>query len=202
MTVGSEGERNLQKKFATEKRAENFYQNQMLTYLNEVMKTFIRQAELCFIATADASGACDSSLRSGEPGFFFIENDVTIYYPEYRGNGVMASLGNISENPNIGLMFIDFCESAIGLHVNGGAEIIDNENFHIELSECQKERFLREKERAERWVKVSVHEAYIHCSKHIPLLQKRDKKLAWGTVDVKLKGGDFFKAKKCPQRRD
>ncbi|GIT64477.1 MAG: hypothetical protein Ct9H300mP23_01040 [Nitrospinota bacterium] len=36
----------------------------------------------------------------------------------------MASLGNISENPKIGLMFIDFHSSSIGLHVNGKAEII------------------------------------------------------------------------------
>ncbi|HIE80257.1 MAG TPA: pyridoxamine 5-phosphate oxidase, partial [Nitrospinaceae bacterium] len=42
-----------------------------------------------------------------------------------------------------------------------------------------------------------VEEAYIHCSKHIPLMQKRDKKIHWGTDDEKLKGGDFFNAKNC-----
>jgi len=42
-----------------------------------------------------------------------------------------------------------------------------------------------------------VEEAYIHCSKHIPLMQKRDKTIHWGTDDEKLKGGDFFNAKNC-----
>lgn len=46
----------------------------------------------------------------------------------------------------------------------------------------------------ERWVWVSVHEAYIHCSKHIPWLQKRDKRIYWGTDDARKKGGDSFRS--------
>ena len=129
MNIGSSGERELQKKLGTEGRARSFYQNQMLTYLNDKMIDFVRAAELCFIATSDAHGECDCSLRSGEAGFFFVEDEHTLYYPEYRGNGVMASLGNISKNPHIGLMFIDFQVGKIGLHVNGKAKILENENF-------------------------------------------------------------------------
>ena len=199
MSIGSDGERRLQESFKTKSRANSFYKNQVLTYLNDEMKNFVRKVELCFISTADAKGNCDCSLRSGEGGFFFVLDEKTILYPEYRGNGVMASLGNISENPHIGLMFMDFYEVGIGLHVNGAAEIIESEDLQIDFNCDQNLRFSREKERAERWVLVSVEEAYIHCSKHIPLMQKRDKNLAWGTDDVKLKGGDFFKAKNSPQ---
>ena len=201
MNIGSSGEKKLQKTLGTEGRARSFYQNQVLPYLNEDMIAFVRQAELCFIATSDAHGECDCSLRSGEAGFFFVENEQTIYYPEYRGNGVMASLGNISENPHIGLMFIDFHVGKVGLHVNGKAEILHNEDFHINFTDDQMERFSRERERAERWIKISIEEAYIHCSKHIPRMTKVDKELPWGTDDVKLKGGDFFKAKNSPQRK-
>lgn len=49
--------------------------------------------------------------------------------------------------------------------------------------------------RPERWVVVSVVEAYIHCSKHIPRMQKIHSEIAWGTDDVVAKGGDYFKAK-------
>ena len=41
----------------------------------------------------------------------------------------MASLGNLSENPHIGLLMIDFVEDLIGLHVNGRARIVDNDDF-------------------------------------------------------------------------
>jgi hypothetical protein len=44
---------------------------------------------------------------------------------------------------------------------------------------------------------VDVEEAYIHCSKHIPLMKKLDKTIHWGTDDEQSKGGDYFAAKEC-----
>mgnify|MGYP001238070819 CR=1 FL=1 len=46
----------------------------------------------------------------------------------------------------------------------------------------------------DRWVEVSVEEAYIHCSKHVPRLAKVDKEIHWGSDDESCKGGDFFSA--------
>ncbi|MCM8533042.1 MAG: pyridoxamine 5'-phosphate oxidase family protein [Lentisphaeraceae bacterium] len=199
--IGSEGERELQKKYNTASRANSFYKNQVLTYLNENMISFIKRMELCFIATSDSKGGCDSSLRSGEPNFCLVLDDTSVIYPEYRGNGVLASLGNISENPNIGMLFLDFTSDKIGLHINGKAEIIDNEDLDIFISEDQQKAFEREQSRAVRWVKVTIEEAYIHCSKHIPVMQKVDMSLPWGTDDMKLKGGDYFKSKNCSQTK-
>ena len=50
-------------------------------------------------------------------------------------------------------------------------------------------------DRAERWVLITVDEAYIHCSKHIPALTDQKNLRDWGTDDVKKKGGDYFKVK-------
>ena len=49
---------------------------------------------MVWIATADAHGECDCPFRAGPPGFVQVLDDQTARYPEYRGNGVMASLGN------------------------------------------------------------------------------------------------------------
>ncbi|MBA4495013.1 pyridoxamine 5'-phosphate oxidase family protein [Paenactinomyces guangxiensis] len=200
---GSHGERQLQRMFGSEKRAAAFYENQMLDHLSPLMQTFIAKQEMMFVATADSQGNCDMSFRAGLPGFIHVVDTKTLIYPEYRGNGVYASLGNIYENPHIGLLFVDFFEHKIGLHVNGGASIIENEGLHM----CpgvpeQVAMYLQEKEggKAERWVLVKVDEAYIHCSKHIPLLRKIDGEVDWGTDDEKQKGGDFFKAKSYKQR--
>ena len=46
--------------------------------------------------------------------------------------------------------------------------------------------------RPDRWIMIDVEEAYIHCSKHMPLLKKQDKRFDWGTDSVAAKGGDFF----------
>jgi len=195
---GSKGEHTLQEKFGTKQSASAFYEKQMLNHLNSNMRDFISKQEIVFIATADSKGECDCSFRAGKSGFIRVLSEKTLAYPEYRGNGVMASLGNILENQNIGMTFIDFFENTIGLHVNGTAEIIEHEEF---LKTINLDKNIEDKTRAnagkvpERWVFITVKEAYIHCSKHIPLLKKLDKEIHWGTDKEVYKGGDFFKAK-------
>jgi truncated hemoglobin YjbI len=193
---GSEGEHSLQQKYGTTQRALRFYDKQVLNYLSPVMKEFIGKGEILFIATSDKHGDCDCSFRFGKPGFVRSLNEKYLIYPEYRGNGVMASQGNIIENPHIGMIFVDFFESTVGLHVNGKARIVEQEELlkfrkelpHDIIGEINAEgRF-----RPERWIMVEVEEAYIHCSKHIPLLKKVEKEISWGTDDDKLKRSDYF----------
>ncbi|MDC3424588.1 pyridoxamine 5'-phosphate oxidase family protein [Aquibacillus sp. 3ASR75-11] len=193
----AKGEQILQEQYGTTKRAVSFYKNQMLHYLNDQMIEFIANQAMVFIATADSNGNCDSSFRAGLVGFVRVIDNKTLIYPEYRGNGVMASLGNIVENPYIGLMFIDFFEHYIGLHINGKASIKDDKQLSSLKIDEKIWDDIREKEqdRAERWVIIEVDEAYIHCSKHIPKLKKLDKTIYWGTDDEKQKSGDFFRAK-------
>jgi hypothetical protein len=192
---GSQGEHSLQEKYKTKDRADKFYERQMLGRLNGPMKEFIARQEAVFIATSDSKGNCDCSFRAGLPGFVRVLNDSTLVYPEYRGNGVLASLGNIHENPKIGMMFVDFFRDTVGLHVNGRARIIENAELMATpglSDEVRRDIAVTGGRKPERWVLVEVEEAYIHCSKHIPLLTKLDKTIAWGTDNARLKGGNYF----------
>lgn len=196
---GSIGEHLLQERHGTTNRARGFYNHQMLDHLNDHMQEFVARMEMVFVATSDASGEADCSFRAGPPGFVCVLDDRTLAYPEYRGNGVMASLGNIVENGHIGLLFLDFCGDAIGLHVNGRASILENDDLlaRPDLPDSVLDGLLQDGgRRPERWVTVNVVEAYIHCSKHIPQMVKRSEvRQAWGTDDAVRKGGDYFKAK-------
>ena len=196
--LGSEGERILQKKVGSENKASAFYNKQMLDYLNPYMRKFILKQEMVFIATADPKGECDCSFRAGKQGFVRVLNEKTLLCPEYRGNGVMASMGNILENPHIGMTFIDFFENTIGLHVNGKAKIVENDELLADKTLDGVANSIQEEGTApERWILITVEEAYIHCSKHIPHLKKLDKKIHWGTDKETHKGGDFFKVETC-----
>lgn len=186
---GSDGEKKLQETYGTVKRANSFYDNQVIDNINNIMKEFISNQEMMFISTSDSQGNCDSSFRAGEKGFVKVINEKTIIYPEYSGNGVMASLGNISENPHIGILFIDFFEHQIGLHINGSAAIIENEQIVDLLSLDSNNNQTNHVEKPTRWVKINVHEAYIHCSRMIPKLSTIDK------ASNEKKHGDFFKTK-------
>jgi hypothetical protein len=200
---GSVGEHRLQDRYGTAARARAFYDHQMLDHLNDRMQEFIRRMEMVFIATADGSGEADCSFRAGPPGFVQVITERTLIYPEYRGNGVMGSLGNLTENPHIGLLFIDFCGDGIGLHANGDARVLDNEELirrHDRPDPVLDHPLEAGGRRPERWVRVDVTEAYIHCAKHIPRMIKRSEvQQAWGTDDPARKGGDYFKAETSPR---
>jgi predicted pyridoxine 5'-phosphate oxidase superfamily flavin-nucleotide-binding protein len=194
---GSVGEHLLQYAYGGERRAQRFYNDQVLDHLNARMKEFVGRMELAFIATADARGECDSTLRAGPPGFVEVLDDRHVAYPEYRGNGVMASLGNISENPHVGILMVDFVTDVIGLHVNGSARIVEDADLRAEHPELTAD-FDRGRT-PERWVVVEVEECYIHCRKHIPRMAPVARSRTWGTDDTKRKGGDFFEAKGTPR---
>ena len=193
---GSCGEHFLQERYGTAERARSFYARQVLDHLNEPMRGFIARQEMVFVSTSDGAGECDCTFRAGEPGFVQVVDERTLAYPEYRGNGVMASLGNIIENAHVGLLFIDFFEDIIGLHVNGSATVVENHALlGRDLPPAMRGALDTDGgRRPERWVWITVEEAYIHCSKHIPWLGKRDKRIYWGTDDARQKGGDYFGA--------
>ncbi|MEE2053055.1 pyridoxamine 5'-phosphate oxidase family protein [Nocardiopsis tropica] len=195
-TPGTEGERYVQTVTGTTERADRFYRDQMLDRLNPRMREFIAQQEMLFIATSDSKGECDSSFRAGPPGFVHVVDEQTLVYPEYRGNGVFASAGNIMENPHIGLMFLDFQRERIGLHVNGRARLLEDEKLRGHVRGLPHPEVPGQK--AMLWTMVHIEEAYIHCRKHIPHLRTVGRDEVWGTDDVQRKGGDHFAAKQTP----
>ncbi|MEU2432064.1 pyridoxamine 5'-phosphate oxidase family protein [Streptomyces sp. NPDC007861] len=166
---GSAGERRLQQLLGTTDQAGTFYERQVQPRLTPQMADFIGRQTMAFLSTADAAGACDVTFRAGPPGFVTVLDDRTLTYPEYRGNGVLASAGNITENPHIGLLFVDFTHDHIGLHVNGTARLHRDEDQrrahpHLPVDSAPGRR-------PELWVHITVEEAYVHCSKHIPHLE-------------------------------
>ena len=190
--VGIESERNVQRERNSQKRAENFYARQIHDHLKPSMQEFIRRQEMVFIATADSSGSCDCSPRFGKVGFVEIVDQQTLVFPEFRGNGVFASLGNISENPNIGLLFLDFLKTSVGLHVNGTAKRCPPNEIPRSANNASNHYDTNSDRLIEQWVYVSIEEAHIHCSKHVPKMKKVDKHIHWGTDNGTYKSSDFF----------
>ncbi|UCE64434.1 MAG: pyridoxamine 5'-phosphate oxidase family protein [Nitrospirota bacterium] len=180
MYRGSSAEQFVQHKLGTTKRAQAFYQKQWVNQLTEDMQVFIQGQEMVFIGTADEHGSSDCSLRVGETGFVHVLDSRRLAYPEYRGNGVMASVGNMLTNPNIGMLFVDFFQGRVGLHVNGKAQVLENHEL-AQLPDVPQIMLGAGKAnggpQSVCWVLIEIEEAYIHCSKHIPLLAKLDKQL-------------------------
>lgn len=192
MAFEETGEHKLQGEMGSSDRARRFYERQMRGSLSERMISLIRQQEMVFVATADSRGNCDCTPRFGKRGFVHVVDEVTLAYPEYRGNGVYASLGNIRENPHIGLVFVDFFDTTVGLHVNGKACSYRQSEIPPAARACAEQHDPFLEKAVELWVVLTVEEAYIHCSKHVPRLAKMSKEIEWGTDDPVAKSSDFF----------
>ena len=93
------------------------------TSLGTEYRAWIGQADTFFIASYHPEGGADVSHRGGYPGFVQIVDGETIIWPDYNGNGMFNTLGNIVENPACGLLFLDFETGSI-LQMSGFAEII------------------------------------------------------------------------------
>lgn len=80
--------------------------------LTEGQRQWIEQADTFFIGTYHAEGGADASHRGGLPGFVRVENtgeDMDrLVFPDYSGNRMFQTLGNLSINPHAGLLFLDF----------------------------------------------------------------------------------------------
>ncbi|HET9694626.1 MAG TPA: pyridoxamine 5'-phosphate oxidase family protein [Steroidobacteraceae bacterium] len=85
-------------------------------------RAFIERCSMFFLATADAEGRPDCSYKGGLPGFVRVVDERTLAFPDYDGNGMYRSLGNVLANPHVGMLFIDF-EKPKRLRVNGTAAV-------------------------------------------------------------------------------
>jgi uncharacterized protein len=96
---------------------------QRQSVLAEDQQRWIREADTFFIASHHPEGGADASHRGGLPGFVRVLNDHRLVWPDYAGNTMFQSLGNIAVNPQAGLLFIDF-ERGQTLQLTGRARIL------------------------------------------------------------------------------
>ncbi|MFQ6028128.1 MAG: pyridoxamine 5'-phosphate oxidase family protein [Dehalococcoidia bacterium] len=84
---------------------------------------WIKEADTFIIASAHQEGGADASHRGGNPGFITTPDTNTIIWPDYAGNMMFNTLGNISANPRAGLLFLDF-DTGSTLQLTGEAKIV------------------------------------------------------------------------------
>jgi uncharacterized protein len=95
-------------------------------------RAFIGRCAMFFVATADRQGHPDCSYKGGLPGFVRVLDDRTLVIPDYDGNGMYRSWGNVLVNPHVGLLFLDF-ENPKRIRVNGTAQVSENDPMRAEF---------------------------------------------------------------------
>lgn len=116
------GEREIQERFDSQRLADKLNELVVHDTISEGDRAFIERMDMFFLASVSADGNVDCSYKGGEPGFVKVLDEQTVAFPNYDGNGMFMSAGNILTNPKVGLLFIDW-ENQWRMRLNGTASI-------------------------------------------------------------------------------
>lgn len=117
-----EQHRSIQDDFGTRDMADRVEQLVCRTEFDDETKGFIESVEMFFLSSVDHEGRPTVSYKGGDAGFVKVVDNSTLIFPSYDGNGMFFSMGNISNNPQVGLLFISF-ETPHRIRVQGTATI-------------------------------------------------------------------------------
>ena len=159
-----QGSRALQDRYASRKLADRLVEVLARTAFTGDDRAFIESRPLFFLATADADGRPDCSHKGGLPGFVRVVGADTLAFPDYDGNGMFKSLGNVLANAAVGMLFIDF-ESPRRLRVNGRASISHDDPL------------LTQFEGAKLIVRVKAEAIFPNCPRYIHKMQITEQSL-------------------------
>jgi len=157
----NEGARHWQDRFDSRRLADRLAEALSRQALTEEDRAFIARQPLFFLATADDQGQPDVSYKGGAPGFVQVLDERTLAFPSFDGNGQFRSLGNISLNERVALLFIDF-EQPQRLRVLGRAgAAVDDE-------------LLPRWPGAQAVVRVAVELVFPNCPRYIHRAQRQE----------------------------
>jgi predicted pyridoxine 5'-phosphate oxidase superfamily flavin-nucleotide-binding protein len=159
MGMYHDASRALQDAFGSRKLADRLEERLRRSAFTEEDAAFIASLRFFFLATADAEGQPDCSFKGGDPGFVRVLAPDLLAFPDYDGNGMFKSLGNIRANPHVGLLFIAMEDKPKRLRVNGTAELV--------LDDPLLSRF----EGAQALVRVTPVDIFPNCPRNIPQMR-------------------------------
>jgi predicted pyridoxine 5'-phosphate oxidase superfamily flavin-nucleotide-binding protein len=154
-----EGSRALQARFGSAALADRLVEKLHRSEFSEGDRSFIESLPFFFLATADAEGRPDCSFKGGAPGFARVIAPNLLVFPDYDGNGMFKSLGNVQVNAHVGLLFIALGAAPKRLRVNGTAQLSLDDPL------------LASFEGAQALVRVTPEHIFPNCPRYIPDVQ-------------------------------
>jgi uncharacterized protein len=158
-TLYHEGNRQLQDEFGSRALADRLEEKLTRSAFSDDDKAFIESLPYFFLATSDAEGRPDCSFKGGVPGFVRVTGPSELAFPDYDGNGMFKSLGNVLANDNVGLLFIAMHGNPKRLRVNGTATVSRHDPLMISAVGAQ------------MIVRISARAIFPNCPRYIPALE-------------------------------
>ena len=189
MVYYHDGMRAMQDRYEGREVPDRLAKHRMRQAFNEADREFIASSSFFFLATASADSV-DCSFKGGDPGFVRVVGDNAIAWPDYDGNRMYRSLGNVSVSPRVGVLFINMegklFNNAGRLRINGHAEVDESPEAIAGMPG------------AKRLIKVTAEHIFSNCPRYIPKLQQQEASIytprdGYDPPDPAWKGMDFMK---------
>lgn len=158
-TLYHDGNRMLQDQFGSRALADRLEEKLARTAFTPDDRAFIESLPYFFLATADGEGRPDCSFKGGRPGLVRIVAENELAFPDYDGNGMFKSLGNMLVNRHVGLLFIAMHGAPKRLRVNGEATV------------SRDDPLLGETVGAQMIVRVKARAIFPNCPRYIPAME-------------------------------
>jgi predicted pyridoxine 5'-phosphate oxidase superfamily flavin-nucleotide-binding protein len=151
-------QRQMQAEFNTTALADRIVEAVVTQTLTDDQTAFIHNRNMFFLSTIDEAGFPSCSYKGGAVGFVRVTNPGTLYFPNYDGNGMFMSMGNIQAQNKVGLLFVDF-ETPQRIRIRGSAR-------------CLREGpMLDSYPGASLVVEVSIEHLWVNCPRYVHKLK-------------------------------
>lgn len=160
-TIYGAQHRALQEEFGVTPLADRVADIIVAPEIPEEHRQFIASRDMFFLTTIDHRGYPTCSYKGGDPGFVRVIDSRTLAFPSYDGNSMFLSMGNITGNPKIGMLFIDF-ETPHRVRLHGTASVDRNDPLIDQFPG------------AELLVRVAVTETFVNCPRYIHRYRRVD----------------------------
>jgi hypothetical protein len=139
-------------------------------------------------------GRPDCSFKGGAPGFVKVVAADQLMFPDYDGNGMFRSLGNLSLNAHVGLLFMRVGEKRERLRVNGRAVLSFDDPAIADMPGAQ------------ALVRVTAEHIFPNCPRYIPQLAVVEESIhvpreGCAPIEPAWKGFEIFKDLVPPRKR-
>lgn len=157
----------IREKYKTTNKARHWLTTLNTSSLSSNMITLIEKTPYFFLATSSSSGHTNVNYKGTQnKKAIHILDKKHLLFPDYEGNGIFHSLGDILSNPHIGILVINFTENK-RIKINGKASIIDK------YEDVKKYFHIFEDTTITRLIKVEILYAIENCSKNIEIVKNQ-----------------------------
>jgi uncharacterized protein len=144
----------LQSQFEARPLADRLVELIVTSEIPDQHKSFIESRDFFFLSTVDHRGYPTCSHKGGHPGFVRVPDPMSLAFPSYDGNGMFLSMGNISGQGKVGMLFVDF-ETPHRVRVHGTATVTRDDPMMAAFPGAQ------------LVVRVRVEEIFVNCPRYI-----------------------------------